>query len=42
MQGDLKDNPYTIQEGFLIKNNKLPMAKCALRELLVRKAHIGP
>ena len=39
IQGDLKASPYTIQEGFLFKNNKLCEPKCPLRELLVREAY---
>jgi len=34
-----KDGPYTIQEGYLFKYNKLHIPKCSLSELLVSEAH---
>ena len=36
-----KDSPYTIQEGYLFKGNKLCIPKCSLGELLIEEAHNG-
>jgi len=30
-----KDGPYTVQEGYIFKHNKLCIHKCSLKELLV-------
>jgi len=39
LQGNLKDNPYTVQEGYLCKSSKLCIPRSPLSELLVREAH---
>jgi len=39
LQGDLKGGPYTIQEGYPFKNNKLCIPRSPMRDLLVCKAH---
>ena len=36
-----KDSPYTIQEGYLLKKNKLSFLKWSLRELLVQEPYNG-
>jgi len=36
-----KNSPYTIQEAYLFRYNKLCIPKSSLRELLVREAHGG-
>ena len=36
-----KDGPYTIQESYRLRYNKLCTPKCSLRELRVREAHDG-
>jgi len=41
LEGDLKGSPYTTQEGYLFKNNKLCVSRGSLRELLVHEAHGG-
>jgi len=41
VEGDLKGGPYTIQQGYLFKNNKLCIPRRPMRDLLVRKAHGG-
>jgi len=34
--GDLKGSPYTIQEGYLFRNNKLSIPRDPMRDLFVR------
>jgi len=39
VQGDLKGGPYTIQEGYSFKNNKLCIPSGPIRNLLVYEGH---
>ena len=41
LQGELKGEPYLVQEGYLFKGNKLCVPWGSWRELLVREAHGG-
>jgi len=40
-QDDRKHNPYTLQEDFLFKDNKLSIPKGPIRKLLVKEVHGG-
>jgi len=41
LQGELKGEPYSVQEGYLFKGNKLCIPWGTWRELLVQEAHGG-
>jgi len=41
VKGTPSQGPYTLQEGFLLKGNKLYVHACPLSKLLVRQAHGG-
>ena len=41
LQGDLKGHPYFIQEGYLLKNNKLCIPRSPKRDYLVCEARGG-
>jgi len=40
-QKDHKHSPYTLQEGFLLKGNKLCIPKGLIQKLLVKEVHRG-